>query len=147
VHQVGNKNILSKICRLWLAVMERVPIIVLYIAMEIWNSVKAPKQIAGFGILKGLSLITNIFPRTVYKVLKYMNFMLCTNFLALRQTMRMNSRRKSRLCRDRERDRSTHCQASACVVYVLYLVLNSYVSCNLANAPDTMLYIGCAFIR
>jgi len=61
------KKMLSKICRLRLAVMERLPILVLYIAMEIWNSVKARKQTAGFGIMEGLSLIMNISPSTVYK--------------------------------------------------------------------------------
>ena len=124
------KKRLSKICRLRLAVMERLPITVLYIAMEMWNSVKARKQIVGFGILKGLSLIMNISPSSVYRFLKYTNFMLCTNFLAPRQTMRMNSYRKSRPCRNRERDLSAHCQASACVMYCTYCTysITAYVS-------------------
>jgi len=111
---------LTKICRLRLGVMERLPTTLLCIAMEIWNSVKSQKQIAGFGILKGLSLIMTISSSTVYKFLKYTNFMLCTNFLATWKTMRMNSYRKSRPLRDRKRDRSVHCQASACVMYLLH---------------------------
>ena len=95
--------------------MERLPTTVLYITVEMWKSVKARKQIAGFGILKGLILIMTISSSNVYKFLIYTNFMLCTDFLATWQTMRMNSYRKSRPCRDRERVRSAHCQASACV--------------------------------